>query len=312
MGLGPGAARMGPSGPAQEQARAGRTWVVDMDITQFFDHVNHDILMAQVSRVVKDKRVLQLIGRCLRAGIVLPEGCHVRSKEGTPQGGPLSPLLANIYLDKLDKEIERRGLKHVRYADDCNIYVSSQRAAQEALQNISQWISRHLRLQINAQKSGIGRVWERKFLGFTLTVALLVSVSPQALAKFKDQVRSKWDARQSLSSEQLRDGWKDYQRGWWAYFSRAEERRSMRPLSGRIRRHMRKCFWQRWHSVSGRKAALARLGIPPSRRDIAHSSRGAWGMGRHPVLNEALSNRVLKSDGFITPSDLDSRDHPRR
>jgi RNA-directed DNA polymerase len=303
-GFRPGRSAHGAIEAAQRHAREGRDWVVDMDITQFFDRVNHDILMTQVSRVVKDKRVLQLIGRFLRAGVILPDGCRVSSEEGTPQGGPLSPLLANIYLDQLDKELERRGLKHVRYADDCNIYVSSQRAAQRVLEVISQWIGKRLRLQVNAEKSGTGRVWERKFLGFMLTVALLISVSPQALARFKDQVRAKWDARQSVSSEQLRDQWSDYQRGWWGYYRRAEERRSILSTSGWIRRHIRKCFWQRWHSVSGRRAALARLGIPRSRRDIAHCSRGAWSMARHAVVQEALNNRVLKSYGFITPSDL--------
>jgi RNA-directed DNA polymerase len=248
--------------------------------------------------------VLQLIGRFLRAGVVLPDGCQVRSEEGTPQGGPLSPLMANIYLDQLDKELERRGLRHVRYADDCNIYVSSEHAAKRVLEAISQWISRRLRLQVNAQKSGTGRVWERKFLGFILTVALLIAASPQAIARFKDQVRSKWDARQAVSSEQLRDAWGYYQRGWWAYYGRAEERRSITGLSGWIRRHIRKCFWQRWHSPSGRHAALTRLGIPPSRCKLAHSSRGAWSMGGNPIMQEALNNRVLKRHGFITPSDL--------
>lgn len=303
-GFRPGRSAHGAIQAAQRHAQEGRDWVVDMDITKFFDHVNHDILMTQVSRVMKDKRVLQLIGRFLRAGIVLPDGCRVSSEEGTPQGGPLSPLLANIYLDKLDKELERRGLSHVRYADDCNIYVSSEHAAKRVLENISPWISRHLRLQVNAEKSGTGRVWERKFLGFILTVALLIGASSQAIARFKDQVRSKWDARQSMSSEQLRDAWHDYQRGWWAYYGRAEERRSITDLSGWIRRHIRKCFWQRWHNASGRQAALARLGIPPSRRDLAHSTRGAWRMARHAVLQEALNNRVLKRYGFITPSDL--------
>lgn len=303
-GFRPGRSAHGAIGAAQKHAREGREWVVDMDITKFFDHVNHDILMAQVSRVVKDKRMLQLIGRFLRAGVILPEGCHVSSEEGTPQGGPLSPLLANIYLDKLDKELEQQGLKHVRYADDCNIYVASESEAKEVLQSISGWISRKLKLQVNAEKSGIGRVWERKFLGFILTVALLIAVSPQALAKYKDEVRSRWDARQSLSSVQLRDQWSDYQRGWWAYFRRAEDRRSITDMSGWVRRHIRKCFWQRWHNASGRRRFLARLDIPPSRLKIAHSSHGAWRMGRHPVLQEALNNRVLKSYGFITPSDL--------
>ncbi|TLD72207.1 group II intron reverse transcriptase/maturase [Phragmitibacter flavus] len=289
---------------ARHHAQEGRDWVVDMDITKFFDHVNHDILMAQVSCVVKDKRVLKLIGRFLRAGIVLPDGCKVSTEEGTPQGGPLSPLLANIYLDQLDKELERRGLKHVRYADDCNIYVSSQKAAQRAMESIKEWIAKRLKLQVNVEKSGTGRVWERKFLGFILTIALLIAISPQAVAKFKDQVRTKWDARQSMTSEEMRDQWRNYQRGWWAYYGKAEDRKSVLRLSGWIRRHIRKCFWLRWHNAKGRRAAFVRLGIPPSRVDIAHSSRGAWRMGRHPVMQEALNNRRLKRYGFITPSDL--------
>lgn len=289
---------------AQEHAREGRDWVVDMDITKFFDHVNHDILMARVARVVKDRRVLKLIGRFLRAGIVLPDGCHVRSEEGTPQGGPLSPLLANIYLDQLDKELESRGLKHVRYADDCNIYCGSRRAAEKVLRNIAQWIGKRLRLEINTEKSGTGRVWERKFLGFVLTATLLIGISAQAEARFKDRVRELWDARQSLSSKQLVEQWARYQRGWWGYFGKAEENQRIVRLSGWIRRHIRKCFWLRWHNAAGRKAALARLGIPPKRRDIAHCSRGAWRMARHAVMQEALSLKVLRKYGLVTPSEL--------
>jgi RNA-directed DNA polymerase len=289
---------------AQKHAREGRDWVVDMDITKFFDHVNHDILMARVARVVRDKRMLQLIGRFLRAGVVLVDGCKVRSKEGTPQGGPLSPLLANIYLDQLDKELESRGLKHVRYADDCNIYVRSERAAQSVMSNVSKWISQKLKLQINADKSGIGRAWERKFLGFILTITLLLSASPQAIAKFKDQVRSKWDARQPLSSEQLRDQWRNYQRGWWAYYGQSEANENILRLSGWVRRHIRKCFWLRWHNASGRYAALRRQGLPRARCEIARCSRGAWRMARHPAMQTALSNKVLKHHGFITPLDL--------
>ena len=304
-GFRPGRSAHGAIEAAQEQARAGRDWVVDMDITQFFDRVNHDILMSQVACVVRDKRVLQLIGRFLRAGVVLPEGCCIRSEEGTPQGGPLSPLLANIYLDKLDKELERRGYEHVRYADDCNIYVSSQKAAERALENISQWISKHLRLQINTEKSGVGRVWERKFLGLILTLTLLIGISTQALVRFKDQVRSKWDARQSLSSGQLRDQWNQYLRGWWGYYGKAQDRRSITDQSGWIRRHIRKCFWQRWHTASGRKAAMARLGVSPKLQQLAHSGYGAWRMAGNHAMQRALSNRVLKQYKFITPSDLD-------
>lgn len=310
-GFRPGRSAHGAIQAAQKHAREGRDWVVDMDITQFFDRVNHDTLMAQVACVVRDKRVLQLIGRFLRAGVVLPEGCCVRSEEGTPQGGPLSPLLANIYLDKLDKELERRGYQHVRYADDCNVYVSSRKAAERALENISQWISKHLRLQINTDKSGVGRVWERKFLGFMLTMTLLIGISPQAIARYKDQVRSKWDARQSLSSEQLRDQWTQYLRGWWGYYGRAEDRQSITDQSGWTRRHIRKCFWLRWHDASGRKRALARLEVPPKLQALGSSRQGAWHVGNHPVMKTALSNRVLKQHGFITPSELDLADNTR-
>ena len=147
---------------AQKHSREGHTWVVDIDITKFFDRVNHDILMSRIAGKVRDKRVLKLIGQFLRAGVIMPDGLEVRSEEGTPQGGPLSPLLANIYLDALDKELARRGLRHVRYADDCNIYVSSEAAAKRVQEGISAWIAKHLRLQVNESKSGTGRVWERK------------------------------------------------------------------------------------------------------------------------------------------------------
>lgn len=307
-GFRPGRSAHGAIEAAQKHAHEGHTWVVDIDITKFFDRVNHDILMRRLADKVKDKRVLKLIGRFLRAGVVMPDGCQVSSEEGTPQGGPLSPLLANIYLDALDKELERRGLRHVRYADDCNIYVSSQRAAQRVQEVISAWITKHLRLEVNESKSGTGRVWERKFLGFIFTMALLIGISPGSLAKFKDEVRAKWDARQAKSSEHLRDQWKSYLQGWWGYYGKVEERKSIIACSGWIRRHMRKCFWQRWHNAAGRRAALKRLKVPTSRLDIAHSSRGAWRMGRHPVIQEALSNRTLKRYGLITPSELAGKD----
>jgi RNA-directed DNA polymerase len=303
-GFRPGRSAHGAMKAAQKHAQEGKDWVVDIDITKFFDHVNHDILMAEVSRVVRDKRVLQLIGRFLRAGVILPDGCKVTTEEGTPQGGPLSPLLANIYLTKLDRELENRGYKHVRYADDCNIYVSSERAAQRAMANISEWIKQRLKLQVNEQKSGTGRVWERKFLGLTLSIALLIAVSPQAIAKYKEQVRSKWDARQSLSSTQLRDQWRNYQRGWWAYYGQAEEKRNVVRLSGWVRSHIRKCFWLRWHNASGREAALRRQGVQPSQVRLGRCSRGAWRMAHHVVMQHALSNASLRRHGFITPSDL--------
>jgi len=188
---------------AQRYAETGKDWIVDLDITKFFDHVNWDILMGKIGLVIRDKRVLRLIGRYLRAGAMV-EGVVVKSVEGTPQGGPLSPLLANIYLDALDRELERRGHAFSRYADDCNIYVGSQAAAERVMASIQGWIETHLQLQVNATKSGVGRVWERKFLGFRLNRAMQIEAAPESLERFKAKVREKWRSRQSLTSNQLR------------------------------------------------------------------------------------------------------------
>lgn len=291
---------------AQRYAQEGKDWVVDIDITQFFDHVSHDILMGRIGPTIRDKRVLRLIGRYLRSG-VLVEGVRVSSEEGTPQGGPLSPLLANIYLDALDRELERRGHCFSRYADDCNIYVRSEKAAERTFRTTKAWIEKHLRLQVNESKSGIGRGWERKFLGFRLTREKQIEVAPESLKKFQEKVRELWRSCQSRTSEQLRDAWKSYVRGWWGYFQLAECRRPVFQLEGWIRRHIRKCFWLRWHNKKGRAAALRRLGLRDRMLLVASSSRGAWHMARTGTLHTALSNAVLRRYGFVMPSDLAAR-----
>ncbi len=291
---------------AQSFAREGFTHVVDMDITKFFDKVNHDILMSKIGTVIGDKAVMKLIGKYLRAGVVMPDGLKVSSEEGTPQGGPLSPLLANIYLDALDKELEKRGLRFARYADDCNIYVKSQAAAERVLAGLTGWIKRHLRLEVSESKSGVGRPRERKFLGFIITSALLIGIAPASLTRFEDRVRELWNARQPLTSEQLRDQWRSYVNGWWGYYRRCEWRRDIYRKEPWIRRHIRKCFWQRWHKSKGRESALRRLGLPPSRAIVGRSSRGAWRMAGNPVMHEALNNRTLRRYGFLMPSDLKS------
>jgi group II intron reverse transcriptase/maturase len=288
---------------AQGLIRAGKDWVVDMDITKFFDHVNHDILMHRVGQLIRDQRVVRLIGKYLRSGIML-EGVVQVSEEGTPQGGPLSPLLANIYLDALDRQLQERGLAFVRYADDCNLYVGSQAAAQRVLASITQWISKHLRLEVNATKSGVGRPWERKFLGFRIDPAGKIEVAPRSLERFQDRVRELWRSCQSLSSNQLRDRWRAYLNGWWNYFCLAEERRDVHGLEGWIRRHIRKCFWLRWHHRRGRLRALRRLGLSGHHLKVAHSSRGAWRIAASPSLHLALSNAVLRQYGLLVPSDL--------
>jgi len=288
---------------AQRYVQGGKNWVVDMDITKFFDHVNHDILMNRIAKVIRDKRVLRLIGVYLRAGVMV-EGLLVRTEEGTPQGGPLSPLLANIYLDALDAELTRRGLAYCRYADDCNIYVGSQRAAERVLESISQWVTKHLRLQVNTTKSGTGRPWERKFLGFRINPKGEIEAAPQSVKRLKDKVRELWRSCQSRTSEQLRDTWRAYIRGWWSYYQLAEERRSIYGLEGWIRRHIRKCFWLRWHSRKGRLRALRRLGLGGRLLKVASSSRGAWPLAASPSLHTALSNTRLRQHGFLMPSDL--------
>jgi RNA-directed DNA polymerase len=288
---------------AREQVRAGKEWVVDMDITKFFDCVNHDILLGRIGQTIRDKRVLKLIGKYLRAGAML-EGVVGRSEEGTPQGGPLSPLLANIYLDALDKELEKRGHAFCRYADDCNIYVGSEAAAARVLASVSQWISRHLRLEVNAAKSGTGEVWGRKFLGFSLNRKLEIEVAEKNLERFKDKVREMWRSCQSRTSNELRNGWRAYVRGWWGYFHLAENRWGVFDLEGWIRRHIRSCFWQRWHSAKGRLQALKRLGLRGQLLKVVRSSKGAWPLARSPSLHTALSNQVLRRYGFLLPSDL--------
>jgi group II intron reverse transcriptase/maturase len=288
---------------AQSYVQAGKDWVVDMDITKFFDRVNHDILMNRIGQRIRDKRVLGLIGRYLRAGVMV-EGLVQASEEGTPQGGPLSPLLANIYLDALDRELEQRGLAFSRYADDCNIYVSSQRSAQRVMASLTGWIAKHLRLEVNATKSGTGRPWDRKFLGFRINPEGKIEAAPPSMERFKMKVREMWRSCQSQTSDELRDAWRAYVRGWWGYYRLAEERRDIYKLEGWIRRHIRSCFWQRWDNWRGRLRKLRQLGLNGRLLKVAHSSKGAWLIAASPSLQTALSNAVLRRHGFWMPSDL--------
>jgi RNA-directed DNA polymerase len=257
----------------------------------------------RLGQTIRDQRVLRLMGRYLRAGVMI-EGVVQASEEGTPQGGPRSPLLANLYLDALDQELARRGLAFCRYADDCNIYVSSQRAAARVLDSVTTWIQKHLRLEVNASKRGVGRPWERKFLGFTINPEGKIEMAPKSGDRFREKVRELWRSCQSLSSRKLRDGWRAYVQGWWAYYGLAEHRRNIFGLEGWIRRHIRKCFWQRWHDWRGRRRKLRQLGLSARLAKVAHRGRGAWRIAASPSLQTALSNAVLRRWGFVLPSDL--------
>ena len=185
-----------------------------------------------------------------------------------------------------------------------NIYVGSQRAAERVLASLTHWIEQHLRLQVNASKSGVGRPWERKFPGFRINPKGQIEVAPQSIEKFRNEVRERWRSRQSLTSEELRDRWRAYVRGWWAYFRLAEDRRNVLGLEGWIRRHIRKCFWLRWHDWKGRLRHLRSLGLQGRLLKVAHSSRGAWRIAASPSLQAALCSAVLRRYGFVLPSDL--------
>jgi RNA-directed DNA polymerase len=302
-GFRPGRKAQDAERAAQKYAREGKDWVVDIDITKFFDHVNHDILVGRTGKQIRDKRVLGLIGKFPRRGAMV-EGVVTASEEGTPQGGPLSPLLANIYLDALDKELDQRGHSYCRYADDCNIYVSSQAAAERTLESIQNWIEKHLRLKVNEAKSGTGRVWERKFLGFRFNRKLQIGIAPESIERFKAKVRELWRSCQSKTSNELRDAWQSFIRGWWEYFQLAEDRRPIFRLEGWIRRHIRKLFWLRWHSRKGRERKLRGLGLAGLLLKVAASAQGAWHIARTGSLHKALSNAVLRRTGFLMPSDL--------
>lgn len=287
----------------QRYVEQGKSWVVDLDVSAFFDEVNHDILMHRVAQKEDDKRVLRLIGRYLRASLEV-EGRRQTRTRGVVQGGPLSPLLANIYLDALDKELERRGLSFCRYADDLMIFVGSERSARRVHDSVSAWIGKHLKLRVNGAKSGTGRPWERQFLGFIVQRNGRIAPAPRSVERFKAQVRRLWDARQSLSTRDLVQQWQHYVRGWCGYFGLAQARRRVEQWEGWLCRHIRKCFWLRWHDRKGRWNALKRLGAPRPHWKVASSRRGAWRLARGPVLQTVLSREVLRRYGLWLPSDL--------
>lgn len=288
---------------AQAFIKAGKDWVVDIDLKSFFDEVNQDILMRKVSQVINDKRILRLIGKYLRSG-VLENGKVTKSAKGVPQGGPLSPLLANIYLNALDKELETRGFSFCRYADDCNIYVSSRKAAERAFKSISKWIEKHLKVSINADKSDSGRPWDRQFLGYQPTKEGTLKPSPKSMENYKARVRQIFSGRRSLTSNELRDKWRDFVRGWCNYFSLANERNWRRPISGWTRRHIRKCFWLRWHGSKGRRRNLKKLGVHPKTIKRTNLTGAAWPMSKHFSMNSALNNKRLLKLGFLIPLDF--------
>ncbi len=263
---------------AQQYIAGGYGWCVDLDLEKFFDRVNHDKLMGQIAKRVGDKRLLKLIRAFLNAG-VMENGLVSPSVEGTPQGGPLSPLLSNLVLDELDRELERRGLRFVRYADDCNMYVRSERAGQRVMKSITHFITHKLKLKVNEAKSAVARPQERKFLGFSFTAGPEVKrvIAPKALDRFKQRIREITRRAKGVSIETTIEELAPYMRGWRNYFGFCQTPEVLRSLNSWVRRRLRCALWRQWKTPRRRKAALLALGVRPRlASSMAGSGRGPW------------------------------------
>jgi len=287
-GFRPGRSAFQAVGRAQQYLRAGYRWVVDIDLEKFFDRVNHDRLMSEVEKRLKDQRVLALIRRYLKAG-VLAEGLVGASDEGTPQGGPLSPLLSNLLLDQLDRELERRGHRFVRYADDANLYVKSERAGRRVMVSVSRFLTRKLRLTVNAGKSAVARPWERKFLGFTFTAKGKPKrrIAPQALQRFKARIRAQTSRTRGISLPRTIGELRPYLVGWRNYFGFCEVRSILKELDSWIRRRLRCMQWKQWGRRRYRE--LRQRGVSQDLAwNTAKSAHGPWRLSRSPALSFAL------------------------
>jgi len=289
---------------SQEYLKRGYLWVVDMDLEKFFDRVNHDKVMSEVRKRVSDKRVNILIQRFLRSGIE-HEGRLMKSEMGTPQGGPLSPLLANLMLDNLDRELERRGHRFVRYADDCNIYVKSKRAGSRVLGSISRFLETHLKLSVNEAKSAVDRPWRRQFLGFTFSSKLNRRISVKSIKRFKNRIREITCRVRGRRIEVIVKELRRYMLGWQGYFNFAQVRHILRELDSWIKRRLRCYLWKQWGRRGYRE--LRKLGVS---RDLAwntaKSAHGPWRLSRSPGLAFALPAKYFAAMGlprlFIKPT----------
>ncbi|NNU91602.1 MULTISPECIES: group II intron reverse transcriptase/maturase [unclassified Anoxybacillus] len=285
---------------AQGYIKEGYRWVVDIDLEKFFDQVNHDRLMSTLAKRIHDKPLLKLIRKYLQSGVMI-HGVVSSTEKGTPQGGPLSPLLSNIVLDELDKELEKRGHKFVRYADDCNIYVKSKRAGERTMASVRRFIERKLRLKVNEKKSAVDRPWKRKFLGFSFTDAKEpnVRIAKESLKRMKKKVREITSRRMPYPMEYRIQKLNQYVVGWCGYFALADTKSIFRKLDGWIRRRLRMCLWKNWKTPKTRVRNLIKLGVPSWKAyEWGNSRKGYWRISNSPILHKTLGNSYWNDQGL--------------
>ncbi|HME11059.1 MAG TPA: group II intron reverse transcriptase/maturase [Bryobacteraceae bacterium] len=299
-GFRPGRSAQQAVAQAQQYIAEGHGWCVDLDLEKFFDRVNHDKLMGQIAKRVEDKRLLKLIRAFLNAG-VMENGLVSPSVEGTPQGGPLSPLLSNLVLDELDRELERRGHRFVRYADDCNIYVRSERAGQRVMESVTQFITQKLKLKVNEAKSAVARPQERKFLGFSFSAGPEVKrvIAPKALDRFKQRIREITGRAKGVSMKTTMEELAPYMRGWRSYFGFCETPEVLLSLTRWVRLRLRAAMWRQWKTPRRRREALMELGVRSRlASNTAGSGLGPWYLAKAKALSVGLSNAYFKSLGL--------------
>jgi RNA-directed DNA polymerase len=292
---------------AKEYINAGYSHVVDLDLEKFFDRVNHDYLMNELSRKIPDKRILKLIHKILRAEIQ-EDGKSTPSKEGVPQGGPLSPLLSNIILDKLDKELEKRGHRFVRYADDCSIYVKSKRAGERVMASISAYIEKELKLKVNMEKSSVTRPWHSKLLGFTFyhkKGVKGITVHRKSVASYKEKIRAITSRSKPYPMEERMMQIRRLNHGWGNYFKLSEAKSVFEELDSWVRSRIRLCYWKQWKRVKTRIQQLEKRGIKPNQAyQWGNTRKGYWRTVHSPILTRALNNAFLKETGFVSLKDI--------
>ena len=288
---------------SKEYIEQGYKWVVDIDLAKYFDTVNHDKLMALVAREIKDKRVLKLIRLFLQSGVMI-NGIVMETEEGCPQGSPISPLLGNIMLNELDKELERRGHKFCRYADDCNIYVRSRKAGERVMKSITKYLEDKLKLKVNKEKSAVDMPWRRKFLGFTFYQwygKIGIRVHEKSVAKFKNKIKEITKRSNGWSMEHRLLKLRQLIIGWTNYFKIADMKQLAKALDEWIRRRIRMCFWKQWKKIKTKYDNLRKLGATKEKAwEHANTRKCYWRISNSPILSTTLTNSYLEKLGYTS------------